>query len=344
MGIARTMNWNSDGTITQKGDPGHRMIFFESENLDRLWSRLAQLLGLTKEHVWDIVIDSKSRATRAFLYRTLPWHVNLLAHFIGYKTVISTIQAQGLVMGYGKITVGGQFPERGRPERITVFVEDPYSLPFFCGDFKGSAEVTERRPAEITYQALDHIRHQIDVTVSKERLEEKEFAWVDERPSKPGDISYDRCPACGSPRELKQFKWDLGTGVIRDTQTDRRMAFFGTASLKSVFDELAHELGKRVTNDIIEIQRENTVAAMSAEEAGSGFEMLRFMAAIRGLGLLNRLEVSGDAMSVSMSNPSVPLYIVALSLGIYELGTGRRGQAEWGMDKEGDLSIEIKPA
>jgi hypothetical protein len=343
LGIAKTMDWNSDGTITQKGDPRHRMIFFESENLDRLWKKLADVLGLTQEHVWDIVIDSKSRATRAFLYRTLPWHVNLLAHFIGYRTVISTIQAQGLVMGYGKITIGGQYPERGRPERITVFVEEPYSLPFFCGDFKGSAEVTERRPAEITYQALDYIRHQIDVTVGKEHLEESQLEWEDEGPRKPGDFNYDRCPVCGSPLELKQFKWDLGTGVIRDSETGRRMAFFGAASLRAVFDELARELGGRVTNDIIEAQRENTVSAMSVEEVRSGFEGLRFRAAIRGLGLLKELDMDENKMSLNMSNPSVPLYSVALALGIFELNSGCGGLADWNIQKDGDLTIDIKP-
>jgi hypothetical protein len=344
IGIARTLDWNSDGTITQKKDPRHRMIFFESENLDRLWSRLAGLLGLTQEHLWDVVIESKSKATRAFLYRTLPWHVNLLAHFIGYKTIISAIQAQGLVMGYGKITIGGQSPARGRPERITVVVEDPYSLPYFCGDFKGAAEVTERRPAEITYQALDYVRHQIDVTMGKERLEEEQFIWKEEVPRKAGDIVYNRCSTCGSPLELKQFKWDLNTGIIKETETGRRMALFGTTSLMAVFDEMTRELGKRVLEYIIDVQRENTIAAMSVDEVRSGYEGLRFMAAIRGLGLLAKLQMDANGMNAVMSNPSVPAYIVALALGIFELDNERRGKYEWKIGDDGDLTIDITPA
>ena len=144
LGISRTMRWNPDGTITQVSDPAHRMIFFESDNLDRMWRRLSQELAVTQEHIWELVISSKSRATRAFLYHTLPWYVNVAARIAGYRTLMSTIEAQGLVMGYGKITLGGQYPRRGRPERVTVFIEDPYSLPLFCGDFKGSAEVLER--------------------------------------------------------------------------------------------------------------------------------------------------------------------------------------------------------
>src|SRR5450756_781505 len=105
LGISRTLDWNSDGTITQKKDPRHRMIFFESDNLDRLWIRLSESLGVTPDHVWEVVIDSKSRATQAFLSRTLPWHASLLARFIGYRTMISTIEAQGLVMGLSLIHI-----------------------------------------------------------------------------------------------------------------------------------------------------------------------------------------------------------------------------------------------
>lgn len=341
LGIARSMKWNSDGTITQKGDPRHRMIFFESDNLDRLWARLSELLGITQEHTWDVVIGTKSRATRAFLYRILPWHVKFMARFIGYRIIISAIQSQGLVMGYGKITIGGQYPERGRPERITVFVEDPYSLPFFCGDFKGAAEVSERRPAKIEYQALDSRRHQIDVTMGREHLEDEQFEWKEEAPRKPGNMEYDRCPACGAPLELKKFHWDLGTGIVRDTETGRRMAFFGTSGLMAVFDELARELGDRVMGNIIDVQRENTIAAMSEEEARGGFEALRLSAAVRGLGLLTRLDMNETGMTLQMSNPSVPVYSVALALGIFELDRGRRGRYEWNLEKDGDLSVVI---
>jgi hypothetical protein len=342
-GIARTMNWNSDGTITQRGDPRHRLILFESDNLDRLWLRLSELLGVTLEHVRETVIESKSRATRAFLYRTLPWHVNLLARFLGYRAMISTIEAQGLVMGYGKITVGGQFPQRGRPERITVFVEDPYSLPLFCGDFKGAAEVLERRQAEITCQTLDSRRHQIDVTMRGKRLEEEHFEWEEDATAKPGDIEYRRCPACGAPQELAQFAWDLEAGVIRETATGRRMALFGTASLGAVFGEMAYELGDRVIDTIIGIERENTVSAMSAGEARGGFDALRRRAAVRGLGLLASLEMDEGGLSLVMSNPSVPAYIVGLASGIFELAFGRRGRHEWSIKADGDLSVGINP-
>jgi hypothetical protein len=341
MGIAGNLSWNGNGTITQKKDPSHRLVFFESDNLDRLWGRLSEILGVTSEHIWEVVIESKSRATRAFLHRTLPWGVNLMAHFIGYRTMIKTIESQGLVMGYGKITVGGQYPRRGRPERVTAYIEDPYSLPFFCGDFKGAAEVLERRWAVITWQALDARRHQIDVTVREERLQEESFILGEEIRVKPGDMEFERCPGCGTPMDMKGFSWDLEEGIITDNHSGRRLAFFGTAGMKAVFRELTHELGERVTDAIIEVERENALAAFRLEEARSGYEGLRYLSAIRGMGLITSLEIGEDSLSLRMSNPSLPEYIVGLALAVFELITTRRGRHAWSIEPDGDLVVEI---
>lgn len=342
LGISRTMRWNADGTITQVEDPAHRMIFFECGNLDRMWTSISQSLGVTEEHLWELIIASKSRATRAFLKRTLPWYVNLAARLVGYRAFMSAIEAQGLVMGYGKITVGGQYPQRGRPERVTVFIEDPYSLPLFCGDFKGAAEVLERRWATLTYQALDERRHQVDVTISGKRLEEEYFRVEDGVARKPGDVSYTPCPSCGAPRELSRFSWDLSRGIIRDTESGRRLAFFGTAAMRTVFEELEHELGDRVTRAIVDAERRNTLEAMDVEEARSGFEGLHFRAAVRGLGLLTRLDLTPERMEAVVANPAIPEYLVGLAWGIFELATGREGTCEWGLEEDGDLVISLK--
>ncbi|MBN2026398.1 MAG: hypothetical protein JW854_06550 [Actinobacteria bacterium] len=341
LGIARNLDWNANGTITQKGDPRHRLIFFESGNLDRLWNRLSEMLEVTTDHVWEVVIESKSRATRAFLHRTLPWGVSFLARFVGYRSMIRTIESQGLVMGYGKITVGGQYPRRGRPQRVTVYIEDPYSLPFFCGDFKGAAEVLEKRWASITWQALDSRRHQVDVTMREERLEDESFVLKEEMAGKPGDMVFERCAVCGTPLNMKNFAWDLEAGVILDDRSGRRLAFFGTSGMLAVFDELVHELGDRVIDAIIEAERENALASLSVEEARSGYEGLRYLAAIRGLGLVTSLELGEDRMSMRMSNPSIPGYIVGLALAIFELATGKRGRHTWSLEPDGDLVVDI---
>jgi hypothetical protein len=305
--------------------------------------RLSELLDVTREHVAELVIESKSRATRAFLFRTLPWYVNFLARFIGYRSMISRIEAQGLVMGYGKITVGGQYPERGRPERLTVFVEDPYSLPLFIGDFKGAAEVLEKRLAGITYQALDTRRHQVDVTMQEQRLEEEAFELPQGPPRKAGDFEYERCPSCGVPKDLENFEWDMEAGVIKEKESERRMALFGTAGLLSIFNELTHELGERVTDTIVEIERENALSAMRVGEAESGFEGLRYRAALRGLGLLTKLDLNQAGMSMRMANPAIPAYIVGLALGTFELALHRRGSQYWNIEDDGDLAIDITP-
>ena len=141
--------------------------------------------------------------------------------------------------------------------------------------------------------------------------------------------------------ELGQFSWDLKTGIIRDRKTGRRMAFFGTVGPHAIFDELVHELGERVTDTIVEIERENTVSAMKLEEAQSGYGGLRRLAALRGMGLLTALDLTETRLNLVMSNPSVPAYIAGLASGIFELVNGRRGRAEWSLGDDGDLSVRM---
>lgn len=340
LGISRTMHWTDEGVIRQRRDPSHRMIFFESENLDRLWETLCSELGVTREHLWEIVIAAKSRATRAFLRRSLPWYLNVISRFVGYRALIRTIEWQGLVMGYGKITVGGQFPEWGMPRRITVYIEDPYSIPLFCGDFKGAAEVLEKRAAGITYQALDSRRHQVEVALGDEKLKEEEFRVDGEEEAQACGVAYRRCAECGVPLDLQDFEWDLDTGVIRERETGRRLAFFGTAGLKAVFGELVHELGDRVVDIIVDGERRNTLVSMNVEEAREGPELLRRKAALRGLGYLEEMGMEDGALHLRVCNPAVEPYLVGLALGIYELMTGDYGRASWSV--EGNvLSIEI---
>jgi hypothetical protein len=341
LGVSQTHDWNANGTITEKNDPRHRMLFFESDNLDRVWTRLSEILGVTQDHLWDLVIDSKSQATRAFLHSSLPWWTNLLSRFIGYRLAIKKVETQGLLMGYGNISLGGQYPERGRPERVTVFIEDPYSLPLFCGDCRGSAEVLERRMVSITYQALDSRRHQIDMTMKNDRLDEDLFEWREAAPQPGGGIEYKRCAACGSPAELRRFSWNLETGIIRDRETGRRIALFGNEGLQLVFRRLVHEFGDRVMDSISEIERENTLAAMTPDEAKGGFEGLRARAAIRGLGLITRLEMDGDGLKLSIRNACVPSYIAGLAMGTFELATGIRGKSDIRKAQDGDLEIAV---
>lgn len=343
LGVARTLDWNSNGSITQKGAPRHRMLFFECDNLDRLWTRLSQILGVTLPHLWELVIVTKSHATRSFLHSSLPWWTNLLARFIGYRSAMRQVETQGLLMGYGNITLGGQYPERGRPERVTVFIEDPYSLPLFCGDCSGAAEVLERRTVTITYQALDSRRHQVDMTMKGERLGEDLFEWSEPPLRDVAGIEYARCPACASPLELKRFSWNLETGIIKDGDSGRRMALFGSHGLLLVFQRLVHEFGDRVTEAIVQVERENTIAAMDVSETRSGVEALRLRAAIRGLGLITRLETHQSHLSLSMANPAVPAYFTGLALGIHELATGQPGKHQMRVEDNGDLNIEILP-
>src|SRR5450756_1493854 len=62
--------------------------------------------------------------------------------------------------------------------------------------------------------------------------------------TKPGDISYERCSECGVPQGVAHCRWNLEEGTIIDPETERRMAFFDSAAIDTVFDDLETELGE----------------------------------------------------------------------------------------------------
>src|SRR5659263_430654 len=54
--------WNPNGTIVQRQDRDHRMIFFDSDSIDALFTNIESLIGMPIE---KMVIESKARATQA---------------------------------------------------------------------------------------------------------------------------------------------------------------------------------------------------------------------------------------------------------------------------------------
>ena len=57
--IGKYFRWNSNGTITQKPDPSHRMLFHECSGLDKVLAGIEDIIGVPIEKQ---IIESKSRA------------------------------------------------------------------------------------------------------------------------------------------------------------------------------------------------------------------------------------------------------------------------------------------
>jgi hypothetical protein len=67
--IGNGLRWENNGVISITMSPGNRLVFYESETIDNLFSGIQELIGIPIEH---IVIESKRRETRGYVEKVFP--------------------------------------------------------------------------------------------------------------------------------------------------------------------------------------------------------------------------------------------------------------------------------
>ena len=336
--VGRGHLWNADGTMVQRQDRDHRMILFDSDGIDDLFKNIESLIGIPIE---NIVIESKARATEAYIAHLIKGPKGALARMIGIERVITTIVEQGRLLGYGDI-------------RVTEFswadafmyceITDPYSLPLFCGDLRGALQAIRKLEGQITYEEIGPNKYRIkdfqadDVTAFENRLLPASL------PRKPGDITYHRCPGCNAPLEISGFAWDFDKGTITQKASGIRYAVFGSSGMQVVLDELEKELGDTVPATIVEAQRMHTAKTMNPRWKAVGQADIRNWLAVQGLGNLLKLEQKDSGYDVLVQNPAIPLLLVGTMAALFEFITDKKAAVEWSVADDGDLSMSVTEA
>jgi hypothetical protein len=334
--IGKDQTWNSDGTITQRRDPDHRMLFFDSEGLDVLFHNIENLIGVPIE---NMVIESKARATETYIRHLLRGLKGPLARLTGIGRIVSRVVEQGRVMGYGDIKVT-EF--NWAESRMVCDIRDPYSLPLFCGDLKGANQAIRKVAGTISYEEVEPGLYRIVNYNAPHAPELEQRLQPRPLPRKPGDITFDLCPGCGVPREIARFKWDLLRGTIMQEPTGVRHAIFGSTGLQVIFDELEAELGESIPETVVEAQRMHMESRMDGRWSSLGADDLRNWLAVQGLGNLVKATRDEGGMYARVENPAVPLILTGTAAALYQFLTGRRGETTWKLSPDGDLEIWIK--
>jgi hypothetical protein len=332
--------WLAGGVIVKSNDRDHRMVLIECENLDPLYKGIEDIIGLPIER---IIIETKRRATGEYVSSIIPAELKemISSHQINLETMIEALNVTSALAGYGHTELVGYRFENDDDDFVTERIREPYSVPLWCGDFTGSTEAVTGKDSDVTYEmeASDTIvattRPAEHPTQFQGRLEIKRCGFAE------GGIELERCPACGGPVALSSFEWHDDRGVITSRETGRRVALLGPDYQDAIFSELERELGETIPRVIVEAQRRFVKTGFYPIKELQDEEGLRKMLALRGLGDLQELELSGSGLKVTLRNAALHLMIVGLMQGYFETATSSESEVDWEMSGDGTLSLQI---
>lgn len=338
--ITTLHDWLDNGDIVMKSVHKYRLVFVESENIDPLFRGIEQIIGMPIEH---LVIAAARRSFRSYLSGIIPEDIKnkILSGELRFEDFNDGGTDIARVMGQGSFTRVALRYERDDDDYTISRVSEPFSLPFACAANAASAEAWTDRDFGVTYKEVGPDEYDLDVFVSphpaglRERLRFRPYQHL------KGDVELEKCSGCGGPRALSGYEWYVDRGVIVSRSTGRRMAFFGPQMLDPVFDELEAELGETIPQVTVEAQRRFTRSGVYSMDEVNTADDFRTQIALRGLGNLKDIDIRRKGMTMRVENAVLPLMIVGMMQGVFEMAFDVDSHVDWEISEEGNLSLEV---
>jgi hypothetical protein len=358
--VSTGLKWENNGVISLAASPLNRMVFFESEAIDRMFAGLEELILIPIEH---IVIESRCRETKRYIERAFPPEVRRIIDSTESsleqriakmspeekETLYATMRVitQSIIdiarnYGYGDQRLS-ELWESGAdyPWRVQL-IKDPYSTLFIAADNLGSVEAFEGTEMRVGYERTGEDTYRTEVYPGAHSIELKERLKRRRYDFKPGDIAYELCPECGIPQAICGRVWDLDRGSITDTETGRRMAIFGPFSVDSICDDLEAELGDAIPRAVIESTRRYIRDAWSLDQWNRDGLTFQQMIAVRGLGNLVRFEGDRGHLEMTIENSCLHLPMAGAVQALVEMAYRVESSSiEWELAEDGDLDLTI---
>jgi hypothetical protein len=315
------------------------MIFYESDNLDNLFYGIEEIIGTPIEH---IVIESKRREVKEYVEKLLPTLARKAARYMGMGMMIRKLSKIGKAYGYGNVKMAEKRIRLGDDDYVTMIVDNPHSILFFCGETLGAWEAIDGRESRVKYEEITTNAYEVTNYIGQHAIELKEHLQAHQYTYKAGDIRFDRCPRCGIPLDVARCKWNPELGTITDPDSGRRMAIFGPSGFEAILDDLEAELGAAIPEAVIEAQKRYTRKMLAGQDLSGGQEAFQRMLSLRGLGNMVSLELGEDRMSTTIGNSCLVLLMVGLIQGVFELIYSQEDSGhEWVVKDGGDLTITV---
>lgn len=335
--------WTDGGHIVQARDRRHILTFIESDNLDTLFHGIEDILGQSIER---LVLATRRRAGRAYMDRVIPEQVKQAFRKgeLELGPLIEAFFSIGHVLGYGRFELSDYRYRWDEGDYISLRVERPYSVYFGFCDPVAAFEALTGDELGFTYSEVSEGTYEVKAFRSSHPEEFKGRLMMKLYEQDRGDVEPERCPACGGPRALSSYEWDIDKGIITNRYSGRRMAFFAPTVLDAVFQELEKELGESIPEVVIEAQRRFAKTGAYAIEDFCSEGSLREQLALRGLGNLKEMRLEREGLSMTLENAVMGLLVVGLAQGIFEISFGVESDVEWGLSEEGELGVKVEEA
>lgn len=335
--------WNEDGTITGRYAPSTRVVQVYDSEINHILSGISERIG---HDISTIVVEGERKAATQFNRDLMErWRGSTRAVlrsrlFYGPLNRLLLRAARNAGLGSGRLLQS----EYG--ERLELEFSSPFNVPILAGDMLGSFEVFFSRPAEVSWEG-DSRRARITISAGggASHVEEQRLKPV-VSPTRPGTVSFDRCPKCGIPLDVtRRYRFDLKSGVANEVEGGRRVVTVIIDSLLSVFAELESELGEEIPRMIVDLEsgyiKENTVPPAGPADAHLVNELLGDLT-VKGMGNPSGISVSPDGtLEVRIDNPFSGELLAGRVLGYYRVLWGDPARVEWTTDIEGSMVITV---
>jgi hypothetical protein len=332
--FSRMNRWNSDGTITQARNPGHRLFLYDAQGFDRLFDNVTGIIGAPVGH---IVIESRRKATLDYLDTLMTGPMGLALRTFLRHRAYAMIPTVGALMGYGRL----ELRDFKRGEYIKVYGENIYCDTLLGADLVAIFNYLEGIPADIRIE--DEGRGKL-FTVSHGRMFGNEPASRFEYrkiPRKTGNLNVQRCPECELPIDFRKFAWSLDRGVITDRESGRDMVLVGANEIDTIFMGLEAQLDPEINRAAVEGQCRYVLEELTRRETSRGGDYLARQLALRGMGNLVGFELRKGGLKVEVENAGPYLMVAGLIKGIYETLTGGGSDCDYRLAGDGTLFIEV---
>jgi hypothetical protein len=293
-----------------------------------------------------MVITAGRRAYRGYLRSFVPKEVRekIRAGELDYEPLDAAFRDIGRLNGVGNFELVERRYERDEHDYDIVSISEPYSVPLTVSAHVGAIELLTGVDQGYTYEEKSPGFYHITTSPSSHPEELKERLWFQPYEHADGDIELEKCSTCGAPTALSGYEWYPKRGIVVNKTTRRRMAIQGDVLLDPVFAELEEELGDAVPRAVVEAQRRFTTGGFYTLEDITDEGDFRTQLALRGLGNLKELSMKREGMHMRLENAALPLIIVGIAQGFFEMGFGiDASKADWELSEDGSLEAEVKP-